>query len=108
MFTRFFGHSAAVDSGDARRSLRERYDSWRFRGDIAAIMASLDRLCDRQLDLIGMRREELFEAVSDLMMRAEEQRRIGRDVVELLETAPEDATTPKTVATARADAQAAA
>ena len=85
MFTRLFGRAAPAEIDTDRPSLRERYDSWRFRGDIAAIMASLDRLSDRRLEMIGMRRGELFEAVSDMMMRAEEERAIGREVIELLE-----------------------
>ncbi|KUF11988.1 hypothetical protein [Pseudoponticoccus marisrubri] len=91
MFTRFFGNRSSDEDGP--RSLGERYASWRFSGDVTAIMACFDRLSDRRLALIGMRREELFEAVSDLMLRAEEERRMGREAIELLENppvAPED------------------
>ena len=85
MFMRLFGSSDTKDTDAGRQSLRDRYNSWRFRGDIAAITATLDRLSDRRLDMIGMRREDLFGAVSDMMMRAEEERQIGREVVALLE-----------------------
>lgn len=94
MFTRLFGRAAPAEIDTDRPSLRERYDSWRFRGDIAAIMASLDRLSDRRLEMIGMRRGELFEAVSDMMMRAEEERAIGREVIALLETSKTPGSAP--------------
>lgn len=90
MFTRLFGSSDTKNSGTDRQSLRDRYNSWRFRRDIAAIMATLDRLSDRRLDMIGMRREDLLGAVFDMMERAEEERQIGREVIALLE-APEAA-----------------
>ena len=112
MFTRLFGR-AAPSGADDRPSLRARYDSWRFRRDIAAIMASLDRLSDRRLEMIGLRRDELFEAVSEMIMRAEDERAIGREVIALLETsggarpAP-DAGTPAAPAPARRSAVAAA
>lgn len=75
---------------DTLSGLRTRYELWQSGRDLAAIMATLDRLSDRRLAMIGMRRGELFDAVSDLMLRAEEQRALGREVVELLE-APEAA-----------------
>jgi hypothetical protein len=99
MFTRLFGSSDTKNTDADRQSLRERYTSWRFRGDIAAITATLDRLSDRRLDMIGMRREDLFWAVSDMMMRAEEERQIGREVIALLEApkAANPAPAPRTV-----------
>ncbi|ETX14307.1 hypothetical protein OCH239_04065 [Roseivivax halodurans JCM 10272] len=87
MFT-FRSRRAEDMSSDpaASSGLRERYESWRFRRDLAAIMAALDRLSDRRLEMIGIRRDDLFEAVSDMMMRAEEERAIGREVMALLDT----------------------
>lgn len=83
----FTSHNAALEdaAGDRPAGLRQRYESWRFRRDVAAIMATLDRLSDRRLEMIGMRRGELFEAVSDLILRAEEEKAIGREVIRLLE-----------------------
>ncbi|SLN12091.1 hypothetical protein ROJ8625_00312 [Roseivivax jejudonensis] len=85
MLNFLFRAPAETDDAGETAGLRARYDSWRFRRDIAAITATLDRLSDRRLEMIGMRRDELFEAVSDLMIRAEEERSIGREVMELLE-----------------------
>jgi BMFP domain-containing protein YqiC len=96
MFTRLFGTSVNEDFDAARDSLRDRYNSWRFRRDIAAITATFDRLSDRRLNMIGMRREELFEAISDLMIRAEEERQIGLEVIALLEAPKAETTASQT------------
>ena len=85
MFNRLFETSIYENSGTDRPSLRERYNSWCYRRDIIAITATLDRLSDRRLDMIGMRREELVEIVCDMMLRADEERQIGREIIELLE-----------------------
>ena len=85
MFMRLFGSSDTKNTDTDRQSLRDRYNSWRFRSDIAAITATLDRLSDRRLDMIGMQRDDLFGAVADMMMRTEEERQIGREVIALLE-----------------------
>lgn len=94
LFSRKTRMQPAADAAPGRLDFRARYESWRFRRDLAAIMATLDRLSDRRLEMIGMHREDLFDAVSDLMLRAEEQRAIGREVVALLD-APQEAGSQK-------------
>ncbi|KUF08738.1 hypothetical protein [Pseudoponticoccus marisrubri] len=110
MFKRLFGTAAGTRAAPGPvAGLRERVESWRFQRDVAAVTATLDRLSDRQLAMIGMRRGELFEAVSDMMLRAEEERRIGREVVALLErprAAPAPAPAAEDLAEDRATAAA--
>ena len=45
----------------------ERYREWRFDRDVQKIHAALERLSDRQLELIGCRREWLIEDVHRLI-----------------------------------------
>lgn len=92
MFKRLFsmfGVTWAEDGDPPHRSgraaLRSTYDDWRFERDIAAVMAALDRLSNRQLHMIGLDRDSLFEAVEDMILDAAQQRALGREVLELLE-----------------------
>lgn len=108
MFTRFFrkaDDTAAATPEMAETaeaaSLREKVDSWRFRRDLAAIMATFDRLSDRRLEMIGLQRDSLFESVSDMMIEAERQRAIGREVVELLENPSQPETADRDAVPAR-------
>jgi hypothetical protein len=64
------------------------YCERRFRHDIAAIMSGFDRLSDRHLQMIGLNREDLFDAVADMMRRVEEERAIGREVMAMLDSSP--------------------
>ncbi|WP_068110754.1 hypothetical protein [Tropicimonas marinistellae] len=96
MFKRLFstsGSSRAEADGLPRRwgltGLRQAYDDWRFGRDIAAIMAVFDRLSDRQLDLIGVSRDSLYNTVEEMILAAERERMLGLEVVALLE-APVD------------------
>lgn len=67
------------------RALRQAYDDWRFGRDIAAIMAAFDRLSNRQLDLVGFKRDRLYDAVEEMILDAERQRALGLEVTALLE-----------------------
>lgn len=61
---------------------------WRTTQDIGAVMAALDRLSDRRLAMIGIRRDGLYDAVTEMMDRVEGERRIADEVLALLEKAP--------------------
>ncbi|QIE43111.1 hypothetical protein G5B39_13800 (plasmid) [Rhodobacteraceae bacterium SC52] len=73
--------------------VRAAYDEWRFSRDITAIMSALDRLSNHQLHLVGIRRDDLFETVAEMMRRAEAQRVVGREVTNMLDR-PTTATQP--------------
>lgn len=72
-------------------ALRTAYSDWRFGNDVAAIVVALDRLSNRRLHMIGLRREELVHAVRDMMLSAEEDRAIGREVIAILDASAENA-----------------
>ncbi len=72
----------ATETGLAR--IRSSYDEWRITQDIGAVMAVLDRLSDRRLAMIGMHRDGLYDAVAELMERADERRQMGDDVLAIL------------------------
>lgn len=108
MFDRLF-RTKAAEADEPRPSLQEKYESWRFQRDVAAIMATLDRLSDRRLAMIGLHRDTLFETVSDMMVEAERQRQVGHEVLAMLENATDEhageaiqppAETPKIVSAA--------
>lgn len=88
-----FGQYRPEADGAPRRwglaGLRQAFDDWRFGRDIAAIMAAFDRLSDRQLDLIGVSRDSLYNTVEEMILAAERERMLGIEVVALLE-APAD------------------
>lgn len=67
-------------------SLQKSFSSWRFRNDVAAIVSALHRLNARQLQLIGLHKEGLFDSVCDMILRAEENRAIGRDVKTIMDS----------------------
>ncbi|KAA9005763.1 hypothetical protein [Histidinibacterium aquaticum] len=73
--------------------VRARFEERQMTRDIGGIMGALDRLSDRQLQLIGSHRQELYDFVSDLMDRAAEQRRIGDEIIEILEASERRAQT---------------
>ena len=64
---------------------RAAHAEWRFERDIGAVMAALDRLSDRRLALIGMRRDALFEAVAEMIIRAEVDRQSAAETLSLAE-----------------------
>jgi uncharacterized protein YjiS (DUF1127 family) len=66
-------------------ALWQAYEDWRFRRDFTAIISSFNRLSDRQLGLLGLTRNTLFETVEDMILTAERERVIGREVAALLE-----------------------
>ncbi|PWR01098.1 hypothetical protein DKT77_18205 [Meridianimarinicoccus roseus] len=96
--------AAEATGGSALHKMRAGYADWRFQRDIAAIMASLDRLSDRRLALIGVRRDALFDAVSDLMLRAADDRAIADEVIAMLERAPAAQKPREDIATPASDA----
>lgn len=90
MFKQLFAtFTASTASGLPRRhgvdTIRQAYDTWRIGRDIDAIEIALDRLSDRQLHLIGLCRDSLSETVEDMIVGAEQDRAIGREVMALLE-----------------------
>jgi hypothetical protein len=64
------------------------YEAWREERDIVCIIAALRRLPAQQLGRIGMSHATLALDVEDLVARAEAERRIGREVLELVGDAP--------------------
>jgi hypothetical protein len=68
-----------------RAAARAAHAEWRFERDIGAVMAALDRLSDRRLALIGMRRDALFEAVAEMITRAEVDRQAAAETLSLAE-----------------------
>ena len=106
LFSNFGATRSEMTGAPRKRGLamfRQAYDDWRFERDIVAIMATLDRLSDRQLHLIGVARDSLFETVEDMVRSAERERLIGRDVIALLDApTPSANDLPKTEA-AQAD-----
>lgn len=68
--------------------MKAAYDEWRMTQDIGAVMSALGRLSDRQLAMIGLRRDGLYGAVTEMMDRVEEQGRIADEVLALLDKAP--------------------
>lgn len=67
------------------RALRMAYSNWRVRNDAGAIATALNRLSNRQLHLIGLRREGIVGAVEDMILSVEEDRAIGREVIAIMD-----------------------
>jgi uncharacterized protein YjiS (DUF1127 family) len=84
----------------ASRVLREAYAEWRYERDLRAITHALDRLSDRQLRLIGMRRESLICEVEALADRTREGASVAREVKFLLD-APARLPLPRAAAAAQ-------
>jgi uncharacterized protein YjiS (DUF1127 family) len=61
------------------------YEEWLEERDMLVISAALSRLSDRQLARIGLSRETLVIDIEDLRRLADRDRRIGHDVVTLIE-----------------------
>lgn len=62
---------------------RAAHADWQFERDVAAVMAALDRLSDRRLALIGMRREALFDAVAEMIARTQADRAATSEILSL-------------------------
>lgn len=98
MFKKLFSTDLALmpDGGSANQgrglnALRAAYSDWRFSNDVAAIVVALERLSNHRLHMIGLRREGLVYAVRDMMLSAEEDRAIGREVIAILDASAEGA-----------------
>ncbi|PRY22109.1 hypothetical protein CLV78_10733 [Aliiruegeria haliotis] len=91
LFSIFVAPETAADDQAGRNrlaALRQAYEDWRFGRDFAAIMAAFGRMSDHQLHMIGLSRDTLFETVEDMMLDAERERALGREVAALLEVSP--------------------
>ncbi|MFT5066783.1 MAG: hypothetical protein ACJAXK_001602 [Yoonia sp.] len=108
MFKRFFRTDLASQPNDASinqsrspSTVRKAISDWRFSNDVAAIVVALDRLPDHRLRMIGLNRDGLFDAVFDMILSAEEDRAIGREVIAILDASADstfncqDMTPPK-------------
>ncbi len=76
---------ASANQGRGLGALRAAYSDWRGYNDIVTIVAALERLSNRRLHMIGLRREDLFDAVGDMMDRTEENRAIGQEILAILD-----------------------
>ncbi|MBK5928022.1 hypothetical protein [Rhodobaculum claviforme] len=75
----------------ARTRLREpgAYEDWCEERDVIAIIATLRRLSERQLERIGMSHATLALDVEDLVARAIREREITGEVLRVVDTAPQ-------------------
>jgi hypothetical protein len=92
MFKKFFSTDLTLVPDDASTKqdselgpLRKAFSDWRFGNDVAAIVAALDRLPNHRLHKIGLHRDGLVDAVCDMMLSAEKDRAIGREVIAILD-----------------------
>jgi hypothetical protein len=92
MFKKFFSTDLAlvpdgVPTNQDRElgPLQKAFSDWRFGNDVAAIVAALDRLPNHRLYKIGLHREGLVDAVCDMMLNAEKERAVGREVSAILD-----------------------
>ncbi len=93
-------NGASGNNGRGFGTLRTAYANWRLCNDVAAIVVALNRLPNHRLHLIGLHRDGLVDAVGDMIVSAEENRAIGREVIAILDASAEgtfschDITTP--------------
>ncbi|MEH6648062.1 hypothetical protein [Sulfitobacter sp.] len=92
MFKKLFSTDRAMtpDNVSANQSrglgtLQMAYADWRFGNDVAAIVVAFNRLSNRRLHMIGLRRETLFDSVGEMMVHAEEEREIGLEIVAIID-----------------------
>jgi len=83
--------------------LQGAYAKWKRNQDIEAIMVAFAKLSDRRLEMIGVKRDEIYDLVVELMERADERKSFAREVEALLDAAPEAGVQPN-VQPAPADA----
>ena len=100
MFKRLFSTDRAMtpdkvpaNQGRGLGTLRMAYADWRFGNDVAAIVVAFDRLSNRRLHMIGLRREAIFDSVGEMMVHAEEERAIGREIVAIIDASADKALT---------------
>ena len=67
--------------GRFRQSIRK----WRFERDFVAVVSALAQLSDRRLALIGMHRDGLVDHVERLIDEAEANRRLEKEVLDIIE-----------------------
>ncbi len=98
MFKKLFSTDPATMPNDAFEgqdrglgALRTAYSDWRFGNDVGAIVATLNRLSNHRLRMIGLDREGLADAVTGMMLSVEEDRAIGQEIVAILD-APAEST----------------
>jgi len=96
MFKKLFStdHAMMLDDASANQgrglgALRIAYFDWRVQNDIGAIVAALDRLSNRRLQMIGLRREGLRDIVRDMMLSAEEDREIVQEIIAIIDASAE-------------------
>lgn len=78
-------NDVSANQGRGLGALRTAYADWRFGNDLAAIVGVFDRLSNRRLNLIGLNRETLFDSVGDMMVHAEEERAIVREIIAIID-----------------------
>ncbi len=78
-------NGASGNNGRGFGTLRTAYANWRLCNDVAAIVVALNRLPNHRLHLIGLHRDGLVDAVGDMIVSAEENRAIGREVIAILD-----------------------
>lgn len=64
---------------------RQAYRAWQYERDFVAVVASLARLSDRRLELIGMKRENLIYHVDRMIDAAEAERQTVAEIIDILE-----------------------
>jgi hypothetical protein len=82
---------ASAIQGRVLGALRKAYDDWRSSNDHAAIVAAFNRLSNRRLHLIGLRREALLDSVGGMMIHAEEERAIVREIIAIIDASTDNA-----------------
>lgn len=82
------GENTNEDSG--LRGLRVAYSEWRSEKDIGAITAALNRLSTRRLQMIGLRRERLRDTVRDMMVGAEEDRAVVKELIAIIDASADN------------------
>jgi hypothetical protein len=83
--------NVSANQGSGLSTLRMAYDDWRFGNDVAAIVAGFNRLSNRRLHMIGLRRETLFESVVEMIDQAEEERAISKAILAIIDTSADKA-----------------
>ena len=98
MFKKFFNTELILKSDVAMANkerglsaLRLAYSDWRGENDICAIASVLGRLSNHRLQMIGLRREGLRDCVRDMMLSAEEDRVIVREIIAIIDASADSA-----------------